>query len=56
MYLQTHGTAMGTKVAVDFANIETELHQTAFLEKVYCIFKNSFSTKTLIHNKRFCKF
>ena len=42
-YLQTHGTAMGTKMAVAFANIfiariekqESELHQTAFLEKVY---------------------
>ena len=45
-YLQTHGTAMGTKMAVAFANIfmarierqiniVSELHQTAFLEKVY---------------------
>ena len=42
-YLQTHGTAMGKKMAVAFANIfiariekqESELHQTAFLEKVY---------------------
>ena len=44
-YLQTYGTAMGTKMAVAFANIfrienrktniESELHQTAFLEKVY---------------------
>ena len=42
-YLQTHGTAMGTKMAVAFANIfiariekqESELHQTAFLEKEF---------------------
>ena len=44
-YLQTHGTAMGTKMAVAFANIfmarieksniESELHQTAFLDKEY---------------------
>ena len=40
-YLQTHGTAMGTKMAVAFANIfmaktETELIQTEhLLEKVY---------------------
>ena len=49
-YLQTHGTAMGTKMAVAFANIfmariekwniESELHQTAFLDKEYwrCVF------------------
>ena len=46
IYLQTHGTAMRTKMAVAFANIfmarierqiniVSELHQTAFLEKVY---------------------
>ena len=43
-YLQTHGTAMGTKMAVAFANIfmakrkrntRTEQHQAYLLEKIY---------------------